>query len=300
MRNNNVDLALMRQFVAVVEAGSFSAAARRLRVGQPAVSKAISRLEADLGAALLLRSTRSVQVTDAGERYYEGCIETLEAAERAEQAVREESESDRGAIRVQIPELLWTGSMPAQFQDFRKDSPGIELTVFTQLEETALLASGIDIGMLIGEPSIPDMVARKLGDTRTALIGQPSLVARWSEAGGSHELMDAPAIHLANRADGGRWTFAEGGARVALSARTSILVDTPGAALVAASAGFGFWWTTKIEVETELQKGNLTELLPSAMLPRPVYFLCPAGRRRSRRVDRFADFLSDRLQRMIE
>lgn len=285
----------MRQFVAVVEAGSFSAAARRLRVGQPAVSKAMSRLETDLGAKLLLRSTRSVQITNAGERYYEGCIETLEAAERAEQVVRDESESDRGTIRVQIPELLWRRSMPSQFRRFRRDNPGIELTVFTQLEETALLASGIDIGILIGEPSIPDMVTRKLGDTRAALVGATDLVGRWLGAMGSHELMDAPAIQFANLAGDGRWTFAEGGAHVTLATRLAVEVDTSGAAYQAALAGFGLWQTTAWEVEDELRDGRLAELLPAQMVDRPVHLLFPAGRRRPRRVDTMADWLAELL-----
>ena len=290
----------MRQFVAVVEAGSFSAAARRLRVGQPAISKAMSRLEAELGAKLLLRSTRATQTTEAGERFYEGCIETLEAAEKAEQAVRDENDSESGPIRVQVPELLWKGSLLTAFQQFHRDNAAIEFTAFTQLEDTALVSGGIDIAVVLHDPSVPDMVARKLGETRTALIGKPSLVARWSEASGSHELMDAPAVHLTDTAEGGRWIFAEGGARVALYARTSIRVDTPGAALKAASTGYGLWWATKLEVETELRKGDLAELLPSAMLPRPVYFLFPTGRQRPRRVDSFANFLAGHLQPLIK
>ncbi|MEX3629316.1 MAG: LysR family transcriptional regulator, partial [Burkholderia sp.] len=92
-------MAAMETFVAVVETGSFSAATRRLALGQPAVSKSVAQLEAHLGA-LLLRSTRGLTPTDAGQRFYEHARLAVEEADQAEQAVRESSAGLSGRLRV--------------------------------------------------------------------------------------------------------------------------------------------------------------------------------------------------------
>lgn len=89
-------LAAMETFVAVVDAGSFSAAARRLQIGQPAVSKSIAQLEEHLNARLLLRSTRGLTPTDAGQRFYEHACLAIEEADRAEHSVRESSTGRQG------------------------------------------------------------------------------------------------------------------------------------------------------------------------------------------------------------
>ena len=90
----------METFVTVVDAGSFSAAARRLKLGQPAVSKAVAQLEERLGARLLLRSTRGLAPTDAGQRFYDHALRAIDEADQAEQAVRESSEGLSGRLRI--------------------------------------------------------------------------------------------------------------------------------------------------------------------------------------------------------
>lgn len=93
-------LAAMETYVSVVEAGSFSAAARRLKLGQPAVSKSIAQLEERLGARLLLRSTRGLATTDAGQRFYEHARQAIALADEADQAARDSSMSLNGRLRV--------------------------------------------------------------------------------------------------------------------------------------------------------------------------------------------------------
>src|SRR5580698_7389165 len=90
----------METFVTVVEAGSFSAAARRLKLGQLAASKSIAQLEEQLGARMLLRSTRGLTPTDAGQRFYEHARRAIDEADQAEQAVRESSDGLSGRLRI--------------------------------------------------------------------------------------------------------------------------------------------------------------------------------------------------------
>jgi len=107
--------------------------------------------------------------------------------------------------------------------------------------------------------------------------------------------MDAPAIQFANFDGGGRWVFHEDEAHVSVAAGLALEVDTPGAALHAAMAGFGFWQTSALEVDQDLREGGLDELLPSFVANRPVHLLFPAGRRRPRRVDNLAQWLAERV-----
>jgi DNA-binding transcriptional LysR family regulator len=90
----------METFVTVVDAGSFSAAARRLKLGQPAVSKSIAQLDEHLGARLLLRSTSGLTPTDAGQRFYKHARRAIDEADQAEQAVRESSDGLSGRLRI--------------------------------------------------------------------------------------------------------------------------------------------------------------------------------------------------------
>ncbi|WP_201326199.1 LysR family transcriptional regulator, partial [Burkholderia sp. E168m23] len=93
-------MAAMETYVSVVEAGSFSAAAKRLKLGQPAVSKSIAQLEARLGVRLLLRSTRGLTPTDAGQRFYEHARRAIEEVDLAEQVARDASTGLAGVLRI--------------------------------------------------------------------------------------------------------------------------------------------------------------------------------------------------------
>lgn len=282
----------MRQYVAVIECGSFSGAARRLGVGQPAVSKTIARLEDVLGIRLLLRSTRSTKPTDAGNRFYDGCIAALEAAEAAEHAARDEAYGDAGEIRIAAPELFTKVHVLPKLADFRLDNPRVDFTFTTLRSDTDPVTERLDIAVFRGRPSTPDLVVRKIADIRTALVGSPEVARKWGAIKGPHDLMDAPAVALIENRIPAPWVFDVGGAHVAVAPGKGVDVDSASSALSAALHGHGLWMTAASYIAREKSDKRLCEVMPDHASETPFYLGFPSGRQRPARVDRFAEWLT--------
>src|SRR5579859_8047862 len=137
----------METFVTVVDAGSFSAAARRLKVGQPAVSKAIAQLEERLGARLLLRSTRGLAPTDAGQRFYDHALRAIDEAERAEQAVRESSDGLSGRLRIGAAVTFARLHVLPALKPFLDQHPNLSIDVVLDDRSVDLLEEGVDVAL---------------------------------------------------------------------------------------------------------------------------------------------------------
>lgn len=295
MGNDGIDVSLMRQYVAVIEQGSFSAAARKLGVGQPAISKAVARLEDHLGVCLVLRSTRATRPTDAGRRFYEGCLEVFEAVATASQAARDEAVGSGGAIRVFAPELFGPAFLVPKLKGFLTGNPLVSLSLSTLSEGMDLVSQGADVAIFIGRPTQPDVIVRKVGMTRSALVCGPDLALRWADAIAPQDLMAAPAVVCSQGQPRLRWSFQDGGAKVAVRPEQNITVDSDSVALSAAACGHGLWMTTRLMVAEDLTAGRLCEILPRAAVPMPVYLGFAAGRTRPARVDAFAQWLGEEL-----
>ncbi len=130
-------LVAMKQFATVVETGSFSAAARRLNMGQPAVSKAIANLEEYLGVRLLTRTTRAQHLTEAGQRYYERARVVLDEADEAESAAREAATSLAGRLRLAAPPTYAALHMLPRLSEFLDKHPDLSIDLI--LDEIARL-----------------------------------------------------------------------------------------------------------------------------------------------------------------
>jgi DNA-binding transcriptional LysR family regulator len=143
-------LTSMEVYVSVIEAGSFSSAARRLELGQPAVSKSIAQLEEHLGARLLLRSTRGLTPTEAGQRFYERAKRVIEEANEAEQAVREASDSLSGRLRVSAAVTFARLHILPHLKEFLDQHPKLEIDFVLDDRNIGLLEEGMDVALRMG------------------------------------------------------------------------------------------------------------------------------------------------------
>ncbi|HYG12573.1 MAG TPA: LysR family transcriptional regulator, partial [Methylophilaceae bacterium] len=143
-------LAAMETYISVVEAGSFSGAARRLNLGQPAVSKSIAQLEEHLGTRLLLRSTRGLTPTDVGQRFYEHAKHVVDEANEAEQAVRDSSSSLSGRLRVSAAVTFARLHIVPALKGFLDQHPQLEIDITLDDRNIDLLEEGIDIALRMG------------------------------------------------------------------------------------------------------------------------------------------------------
>lgn len=171
-----MDLNATRMFVAVVRTGSLSAAAERLDVPLPTVSRRIRELERQLNVQLLERSVRGARLTDAGARLYEHASLGIDALEEGEQASRDDQAQLRGRLRLSLPPTFepWWDLLAA----FQQRYPEVEVQVYTTERRVDLIEDGIDAALRVGEPVHENLVARRLLTYRHVLVASPTLIER--------------------------------------------------------------------------------------------------------------------------
>ncbi|WP_322103174.1 LysR family transcriptional regulator [Paraburkholderia sp. J41] len=212
-------MAAMETFVAVVEAGSFSAAARRLALGQPAVSKSVAQLEDHLGARLLLRSTRGLTPTDAGQRFYEHARRAIEEADHAEQAVHESSAGLSGRLRISAAVTFSRLHVLPALKVFLDRHPNLELDVILDDRSIDLLEEGVDVALRMCSLDDSSMTARHISQSRRLVVGTPDYFAQMGVPGTPAELSRHQAIVYSLRGGGESWAFTQNGTEVAVVVR---------------------------------------------------------------------------------
>src|SRR5437879_9633541 len=161
-------------FVRVVEGGSFSAAARHLKISKSAVSAHVQRLEDRLGIRLLNRTTRRLSMTEAGAAYYRHCARILTEAEAAEQAASALQREPRGTLRISAPDSFgWMHVAPA-VPDFLKRYPDLGIDISLSPAHVNLVDEGLDLAIRIGALEDSALVVRKLALSRRVLCAAPA------------------------------------------------------------------------------------------------------------------------------
>jgi DNA-binding transcriptional LysR family regulator len=187
-------LAAMEAFVLVVDTGSFSAAARRLNVGQPAVSKLVAQLEDRLGVKLLVRTTRGLTATEAGLNYYERARRSIEEADEAELAARGAARGLTGRLpvcaargltgrlRVCAAVTFRTPSPVPRIPEFLARHPELEMEIVLDHRNIDLVQEGIDVALRMGRLADSTLTARRIASRRQVVLGSSTYFARVGEA----------------------------------------------------------------------------------------------------------------------
>lgn len=168
----------MRMFIAVVEGGSFSSAARTLNVSTSVVSRAIAELERHLHANLLQRTPRSVKLTERGKFYYDRCCKLISDLDETDALVSDLDQAPRGFLRINLPPTFGKRYIAPHIPKFCAQFPEVELEVGFSNRHLDLIQEGIDVAIRIGGALNPTMIARPLASIPFALCASPSYVAR--------------------------------------------------------------------------------------------------------------------------
>src|ERR1700756_739173 len=171
-------LAAMETFVRVVEAGSFSGAAKQLRVGQPAVSKTIAQLEDRLGVRLLLRSTHGLTPTEAGRNFYERAKRSLEEAEEAELAARGAAATLTGRLRISAAVTFARLNIMPKLPIFLAQHPDLDVEVILDDRNIDLVDERIDVALRMGTLTNLALTARRIGRCRRLVLASPAYLER--------------------------------------------------------------------------------------------------------------------------
>lgn len=287
-----------RMFAAVMEAGSFTAAAERLGASSGQASKLVSRLEAELGVRLLNRTTRSISPTEAGTAYFERLRPLLEEYDHLDMAVRNVSQAPRGRLRLTAPLSFGVVELAPALNEFAAQFPEIGLDVTFSDRVTDLVDEGFDLAIRIGRPEDSSLVARKLCDVRIVVVGAGTYFERMGELGTPDDLINHDCIIDTNFREPDRWPFRmpDGTALMApISGR--IRYSNAQACLHAAEAGLGLACVPSFVAGPSVREGRLRRVLPAfETTPYVVHALYPHSRHLAAKVRVLVDFLVARYR----
>lgn len=287
-----------RMLVAVMETGSFTAAARRLGTSSGQASKLVSRLESELGARLLSRTTRAVSPTEAGQAYYDRLRPLLDEYDNLDAAVRDASSAPRGRLRLTAPLTFGTMEIAPALNAFARQFPEIELDVGFSDRVVNLVDEGYDMAVRVGRPADSSMIARKLCDVRIVVVASPTYLEGRNEPETPDDLSRFDCIIDTNFAEPGRWPFRDAGGDprgVAVGGR--IRYSNAEACLNAAEAGLGLACVPAFIAGAALREGRMRRVLQSfESAPYAVHALYPHSRHLAAKVRVLVDFMVERYR----
>jgi DNA-binding transcriptional LysR family regulator len=291
-------LAAMQAFVKVIETGSFSAAARQLRVGQPAVSKTVAQLEKHLGLPLLLRSPRSFSPTEAGQRFYEHAKLAIAQADEAELAARGAGAGLTGRLRVSAAITFARLEIVPKLGRFLAQHPQLEIELVLDDRNVDLVGEGIDVALRMGVLTDSALSARRIAVTPRRVMGTPAYFARAGLPRTPAELSAHEAIIYTQRGGGTAWTFVKDGAEQSIALSGRIRTTAAEALREAVLADLGLAVASEAMLGPELRSGAVREVLADWRLPAiDIWAVFPTGRRATAKARAFAAFAEQELAR---
>lgn len=270
-------------FVAVAEAKGFRAAGERLRVSGSAVSQTLRKLEERLGVPLVQRTTRSVRLTEAGERLYATARPALDELRAAVTALGELGDEPRGTLRLNVSaaaESFLNGSLLA---GFLAAHPHVQLDLFVSDEPLDIVAAGYDAGIRLGEVIDRDMIAVPVsGDLRLVVVGSPAYFARHPTPTHPRDLVEHECINWHPTPDAApyRWEFTENGRDFSVDVRARVLTNDPALNIRLARAGAGLSLADD-RARDLLARGELVAVLEEYSTPFPGFYLYYPERRQA-------------------
>jgi DNA-binding transcriptional LysR family regulator len=259
----DVNLNRLAILVAVVEAGSLTAAAARLGLAKTMVSTHMQRLEAEVGASLLIRTTRRLSVTEAGRAFYDASVKILRAAEEALSAVSGETAPVRGTLRVSSPIDYGTLAVAPALVELRREHPQLDVELMCIDHYVDLIAEGIDVAIRLGRLADSNYRAVKLATFVKWVVASPAFVETWGMPRTPAELSAMPfnaltvlphPLTLDLRGDNGD--------KESVRCDSAFLVNTADACRAATLAGGGFGLLTDFSIGADIASGRLVRMLP--------------------------------------
>jgi DNA-binding transcriptional LysR family regulator len=251
----------MSILIAVVDAGSFSAAARQLKIPLATVSRKVAELESYLGTRLLKRSTRQLALTEAGLSYVATCRRILEEVGEAERAATGEYAAPKGELVITAPLVFGRLTLLPVVSEFLKAYPDIDVRMVLTDRAMHLLEEHVDVAVRIGDLPDSSAIATRIGTTRRVVCASPAYFSEHGIPMSPHDLSMHACITLEQIASRQLWTFKAGKAAVEVPIRSRLAVSTAEAAIDAAVAGVGLTRVLSYQVAGAMRAGALQTAL---------------------------------------
>lgn len=282
-------------FVTVVRTGSFTAAGLKLGVPKSTLSRQVSRLEQQLGARLLQRTTRKLSMTELGLAYYERCYPAIDEIEQAERVAMDVSGIPKGRLKISAPVDLVHRELSALLPEFHRRYPEIELALIVTQDRLDLVAEGIDVAIRGGDPPDSGFVARKIAPSKVLLCAAPDYLDRRGRPARPEDLRDHDFVSMGRGARAlDRIPGPEG--PVALPAGWLTANDWS-VVLDAVVAGMGIGPMIIQWAREPLQQGRLEHVLPAIGVETGgLYAVYPSRHHLTPKVRVFVDYLVETLR----
>jgi LysR family transcriptional regulator for bpeEF and oprC len=283
-------------FVSIVEAGSITAAARRLGSDKTRVSRILAELETDLGIQLALRTTRHLQLTEEGRALYQRCKSALEDLEEAAGQVVDRGEEVRGHIRITGAHGIISFVLPEIVQKFLQRHPKVTFDVVLAQEKLDLVKDGIDLALRIGPLEDSSYKARKLGECKFLFVATPGFLGAGSRLSAIEDLSSCPIIAFPHYS-GTSFSVSARGKSKKLRLESGIVCNSPDLILGMTLKGIGVGILPELICREYLRTGQLVQLFePWGPTPAPISMVFhPSGRTRPH-LSLFMNFLASSVE----
>lgn len=255
------DLNLMAVFARVVEAGSFSEAARRAGTSRSSISKAVAKLEKSLGAHLLNRTTRHLSLTEIGAAVAEHCARILEEATEAEKLVGSLSNEARGILRVSASVAFGTLHVAPALAEFLPRHPELKIDLSITDRWVNLAEEGFDVAIHVSGDPPPNLVARPLAPVRRRLCATPDYFRRKGIPRTPTDLVGHDCLDYTRSGEPGRWRFTGPAGEISVPVSGPLRVDDYEALSQAVLGGLGVGLLPTFIIGKDLQSGSLQAVL---------------------------------------
>ncbi|MDJ0588567.1 MAG: LysR substrate-binding domain-containing protein [Pleurocapsa sp. MO_226.B13] len=290
-------LACIKSFVRTVETGSFSAVAREMNTTQPTISKQIAALEEYLDVQLLTRSTRKLNLTEAGEQFYAYSQQIIDSVAAAEASVGKRQKPS-GNLRINCPVSFGHLQIVPRLKTFLARYPEIKIDLMMSDRFVDLVEEGVDLAIRIGKHRDTSLIAERIGVTRRVTIGAVSYFEQAGEPRSPQELINYNCIVYTRLSTGNEWHFQDlSGSAIIVKVQGNFKADNSVAIRQAVLTGLGIAvapiWLFGDEINTERLKIILSEYQPITL---PIYAVYRRGRFKSAKVACFINFLRDEFK----
>jgi len=285
----------METFCRVVERGSFSAVAREEMTTQSAISKQVQALETMLATTLLVRSTRSHSLTEAGQLYYERCRQVLDTLEEARIEVQRAEHDISGMLRVSAAAAFGRQHIVPRLQDFYARYPNVKIDLLLDDSFVDLVAAGVDVAFRVGELKDSRLVARRIGTAHRAALASTSYLERHGEPQHPDELTQHQCVIYTGLATPNEWTFIdEGGTPLTVKVNGRFQSNSSEAMRQAVCEGLGISYSTLWIYGADIRAGRIKPILTRFRLPAlPLNVVFQPARRPSLKVNHFVNYFAE-------
>lgn len=287
----------MQIYVAVAECEGFAAAARRLGISPPVVTRAVADLEARLGVRLLNRTTRYVRATDAGQRYLDDARRVIAAADEADEVAIGVNSEPRGHLTVTAPVLFGRIYVMPAIVDYLQRYPAAEVSALFVDRVVNLLEEGVDVALRIGELGDSSFNALRVGRVRRVLCASPDYLARQGVPENPDALTGHSIIVATSLGANVEWRFMQDKTPWVVRIKPRLSVSSNDSAIEAAVRGLGIARLMSYQVAPEIDSGKLKILLSEyETAPVPIHIVHREGRYTSTKIRSFIDLMAEQLR----